>query len=81
MQVTDERQSKSNQTDKPETAKTRKRLRHSSTADVRAMLSDLSARPPSQREYLCKLLKRAATRASTKDFVVQPADTHHKTTP
>lgn len=81
MQVTDELQSKSNQADKPETVETPKRLRHSSTADVRAMLSDLSARPLGQREFLCKLLRRAATKASTKNFVVQPAETHHKTTP
>lgn len=81
MQVTDERESKNNQADTPETVKTRKSFRHSSTADVRAILSDLSARPLGQREFLCKLLKHAATKASRKDFVVQPADTHHKTTP
>ena len=59
---------------------TKKTLRYTSTADVRTLLSDLSMRPLSQREFLCKLLKRAAARAATTDSAVLPAESHHTTT-
>ena len=45
------------------------------------MLSDLSLRPLSQREFLCRLLKRVAVQAATKDSVVGPVESHHEPTP
>ena len=45
------------------------------------MLSDLSLRPFSQREFLCRLLKRTAAQAATKDSVVGPVESHHEPTP
>ncbi|HKE06841.1 MAG TPA: hypothetical protein VKB48_03375 [Candidatus Acidoferrum sp.] len=52
-----------------------------STKEVRALLSDLSLRPLSQRAFLCRLLKSAAAgHAAAKDSAVYPADTHHTST-
>ena len=55
-------------------------LSFASTDEVRALLSDLNTRSPSEREFFYKLLKRAATQAISKDSVVDPADTHHTST-
>jgi len=61
--------------------KTNKHTRYNSTAEIRAFLSDLKTRPQKQREMLCRMLRRAAAYASTKDSAVNPAVTHHTTAP
>ena len=55
-------------------------LSFASTDEVRALLTDLSTRTPSQREFFYKLLKRAAAQATSTDSVVDPADTHPTST-
>jgi hypothetical protein len=56
-------------------------LHSASTHQIRAFLSDLKTRPQRQRELLCRLLRRAAVDASTKDSVVDPTVAHHTTAP
>jgi hypothetical protein len=80
MVSTDESPSEKNPASINQAKQTRKNLRHASTADVRALLSDLRKRPLSQREFLRRLLKRAADQAATTDSAVQPAETHHTST-
>ena len=58
-----------------------KPLRYSSTAEIRAFLSNLKMRPHSQRKVLCRMLRRAAVYASSKDSAVNPAVSHHTTAP
>lgn len=72
-----ERTTKSTCQEAPESRKT---IRMGSTKEIRALLSDLSLRPLSQREFLCRLLKRAAVHAARKDSAVIPADTHQTST-
>jgi len=55
--------------------------RYYTTAEIRAFLSDWKTRPQRQRELLCRLLRRAAVFASTKDSAIDPAVTHHTTAP
>ena len=54
---------------------------YSSTTEIRAFLRDWKTRPQKQRELLCRMLRRAALYASTKDSAVSPAVTHHTTAP
>lgn len=61
--------------------KSTKQLRCNSKAEIRAFLSDLKMRPHSQRKVLCRMLRRAAVYASTKDSAINPAVTHHATAP
>jgi len=59
----------------------RRTFQMTSTKQVRAFLSDLSLRPLSQREFLCRLLKSAsAAHAAAKDSAAYLADTHHTST-
>jgi hypothetical protein len=51
-------------------------FRKASTADIRALLSDLKTLPQGHRRLLCKLLRRAAAHAPRKVSVVRPADSH-----
>lgn len=51
-----------------------------STEEVRALLSDLSTRSLGDREFFYELLKRAADRATSTDFAVDPADSHQTST-
>jgi len=81
MQASHEPQSNTNATSGTRTLELKRSFRLTSTADARAMLSDLSLRPLSQREFLCRLLKRAAAQAATKDSVVGPVESHHEPTP
>ena len=68
-------------TDLTQASDSRRTLRMTSTKEVRALLSDLSLRPLSQRAFLCRLLKSAAAgHAAAKDSAVYPADTHHTST-
>lgn len=80
MELIDQTPSNTNTPSDNQAKETRKTFRHASTADVRALLSDLSKRPLSQREFLCKLLKRAAAQAATTDSAVLPAETHPTST-
>jgi hypothetical protein len=48
------------------------------TADYRRMLSEIRMRPPSQRTFLKKLLKRAAITSAVLEF---PATTHASLNP
>lgn len=80
MPACDERSGNTNVIRDLPSSESRKDLRCATAAEVRAMLTDLSLRPLNQREFLCKLLKRAARYASRKDFVVLPAETHHTST-
>jgi len=83
MKVPDKAKSSTNSESKRprrELGKT-KCLSFASTDEVRALLSDLSTRSSSQREFFCRLLKRAASQAISKDSVVDPADSHHTSTP
>lgn len=79
MQATNEREgaTKIASQESPEHKKT---LRVASTKEVRALLSDLSLRPLSQREFFCRLLKRAAVHAASKDSAVDTAESHHTST-
>lgn len=52
----------------------KKYLRNASTAEIRALLSELKTLPHSHRRLLCKLLKRAAANAPGKVSVVPLAD-------
>lgn len=79
MEATDERES-TIRIENQQTLEWKRPLRLASTKEVRALLSDLSLRPLSQREFLCRLLKRAAVHAATKDSDVDPADTHPTST-
>lgn len=79
MQAIDEQEGTTRIPSQP-TSESRKSPRLVSTKEVRALLSDLSLRPLSQREFLCRLLKRAAVHAATKDSAVYPADTHPTST-
>ena len=55
--------------------------RNATTEEIRAFLSDLKMRPRSQRQVLCRMIRRAAAYASPKDSEVNPAVTHHTTAP
>ena len=48
-----------------------------STAEIRAFLTSLKMRPVTEREFLCRLLKRAAARARTMDSAVHLAESPH----
>jgi hypothetical protein len=48
-----------------------------STADIRAFLTGLKMRPWTEREFLCRLLKRAAAQASTTGSAVHLAESPH----
>jgi len=48
-----------------------------STAEIRAFLSSLKMRPWTEREFMCRLLKRAAAQASTTDSAVHLAESPH----
>ena len=51
-------------------------FRKASTADIRALLSDLKTLPQGHRRLLCKLLRRAAATVPPKVSVVRPSDPH-----
>jgi hypothetical protein len=48
-----------------------------SKRDIRTFLIDLRMRPATEREFLCRLLKRAAQQASTTDSAVHLAESPH----
>ena len=48
-----------------------------SIAEIRAFLSSLKVLPSAEREFLCRLLKRAAAQASTTDSAVHLAESPH----
>jgi len=48
-----------------------------SKTDIRGLLISLRVRPATEREFLCRLLKRAAQQASTTDSAVHLAERPH----
>ena len=65
------------ETSMPRTGGTpKKSFSKASTADIRALLSELKTLPDNQRKLLCKLLKRAAATAPRKVSVVRLAVSH-----
>jgi len=62
-------------------SKRNRTYRYRPTTEIRALLCDLKVRPHDQRQVLCRLLRRAAPYASSKDFAANPAVTHHTTAP
>jgi|GEM_PF-2869529 hypothetical protein len=57
----------------------KKRLPFATTAEIRAFLTDLKMRPYRQRQILCRMLRRAASQATTADSVVDPVVSHPTT--
>jgi len=81
MQVPDKPKTSTNSESELQRQEKDKCLSFASTEEATALLSELGTRSPSQREFLGKLLKRAATRATSTDSVVDHADSHHTSTP
>ena len=82
MKVPDKAKSRTNSENKRPRRELEKTecLSFASTDEVRALLSDLSTRSSSQREFFYTLLKRAAAQAISTDSVIDPADSHHTST-
>ena len=80
MQAPDKRKSRTNFEIERRKQEKDKCLSIASTEEAEALLSDLSTRSPSQREFFGKLLKRAAAQVISTESAADPADTHHTPT-
>jgi len=80
MQAPNKRKNRRNSEIERQSQAREKCLSFASTEEAEALLTDLSTRSPSQREFFGKLLKRAASQVISADSEVDPADPHHTPT-